>query len=231
MKFSKNQKKAMEEIASGEVRSLADAFKVLLAAKFAKFDETVDAAFHLNVNPKHADQMVRGSVVLPKGTGRKVIVLVIAQGEKMQEAQDAGADVVGGKDILDKIKDGWMEFDSMVATPDMMAEVGKLGKVLGPRGMMPSPKTGTVTFNVKDAVRDLKAGKVDYKVDKAGNLHVVVGKASFAPEDLVANTEALVQAVINDRPAVLKGQYIKSFHLSTTMGPSVKIDVAAITNA
>jgi large subunit ribosomal protein L1 len=172
--------------------------------------------------------MVRGSVVLPKGTGKKMRVVVVAAGEKIKEAEEAGADVVGGKELVEKIKGGWMEFDALVATPDMMSDVGKLGKFLGPRGLMPSPKTGTVTFNIKEAVQELKRGKVTYRVDKAGNVHVLTGKKSFPAEDIVANVQALFQAILQDRPAVVKGTYVKSFYLSSTMGPSVRIDMEGL---
>jgi large subunit ribosomal protein L1 len=194
----------------------------------AKFDESVEVVMRLNVDPRQADQMVRGSVVLPKGTGKTVRVVVVASGEKVKDAESAGADTAGGKEIVEKIRNGWMEFDALVATPDMMGEVGKLGKLLGPRGLMPSPKTGTVTFNVKEAVQDLKAGKVNYKVDKAGNLQSAVGKISFSAADIETNVQAFVAAIMKDRPASVKGGYVRSAFLSTTMGPSVRLDVAGL---
>lgn len=209
---------------------LADVVRILKEFPAAKFDETIDAAFHLNVDPKHADQIVRGSVVLPKGTGKKVRIAVVASGEKMQEAQDAGADVVGGKDLTDRIREGWLEFDVIIATPDVMGEVGKLGKILGPRGLMPSPRTGTATFDIKQAIEQLRKGKVNYRVDKAGNVHTIIGKMSFSAEDLLLNAETVLQAVLHDRPSAVKGQYMKSFSLSSTMGPSVRVDVSGMGN-
>jgi large subunit ribosomal protein L1 len=209
---------------------LVEAVQVLKQYPAAKFDETVDVAFRLNVDPKHADQMVRGSVVLPKGTGKKIRIAVVASGEKMKEAQDAGADAVGGKDLIDKIREGWLEFDALVATPDIMGEVGKLGKVLGPRGLMPSPKTGTATFDVRQAIEQLRLGKINYRVDKAGNVHAPIGKLSFAADDLTANAEAVLQAVLRDRPAAVKGNYIKGLTVSSTMGPGVRVDLAGAGN-
>ena len=198
-----------------------------LAKKTArtKFDETVDLAVNLGVDPKQADQMVRGTVVLPHGTGKKVKVLVFAKGEKEREAKDAGADYVGAEDLADKIqKEGWTDFDTVVATPDIMGLVGKLGKVLGPRGLMPNPKTGTVTFDVTKAIKDIRAGKVEYRVEKAGIVHVPVGKASFDEQKLVDNAKAVLESIIKAKPSSSKGKYLKAVTVSTTMGPGIKMD-------
>ena len=204
--------------------SLEEAIPLVQNIKFAKFDESVELAIRLGVNPKHADQMVRGTVVLPHGLGRTKRVVVIASLEKQQEAEAAGADTVGGEELVDKIQKGWMDFDSVVATPDMMRSVGKLGRVLGPRGLMPNPKTGTVTVDVSKAVEEIKAGKVEYRVDKAGIVHVPIGKASFATENLLANAQALVSSVIKAKPVAAKGKYVKGISLSSTMGPGVRVD-------
>ena len=198
-----------------------------LAKKTArtKFDETVDLAVNLGVDPKQADQMVRGTVVLPHGTGKKVKVLVFAKGEKEREAKDAGADYVGAEDLADRIqKEGWTDFDTVVATPDIMGLVGKLGKVLGPRGLMPNPKTGTVTFDVTKAIKDIRAGKVEYRVEKAGIVHVPVGKASFDEQKLVDNAKAVLESIIKAKPSSSKGKYLKAVTVSTTMGPGIKMD-------
>jgi large subunit ribosomal protein L1 len=196
--------------------------------KFARFDETVELAFRLGVDPKHADQMVRGTVVLPHGLGKTKRVLAIAGGEKQKEAQDAGADIVAGEEIVEKIQGGFIDFDAVVATPDMMRSVGRLGKVLGPRGLMPNPKTGTVTFDIGKAVREIKAGKVEFRVDKTGIVHAPVGKASFATQNLLQNAHALVDAIVKAKPAAAKGRYLKSLVLSTTMGPAIKIDTTTV---
>lgn len=206
--------------------SVPDAIALLKEIAFAAFDETVEICMNLGVDPKYADQMVRGTTVLPHGLGRSVRVLVIAQGEKIREAEAAGADFAMGDDAVAKIQGGWMDFDAVVATPDMMKEVGKLGKVLGPRGLMPNPKLGTVTFDVAQAVRDLKAGKVEFRVDKTGIVHCPVGKKSFEAERLVENTQALIDAVVKAKPASAKGKYVKSAYLCTTMSPSVRLDVS-----
>jgi large subunit ribosomal protein L1 len=198
------------------------------SAAFAKFDETVEVSMRLGVNPKHADQMVRGTVVLPHGTGKTKRVLAIAGGDKVKEAEEAGADHVGGADLVKKIQEGWLDFDAVVATPDMMREVGKLGKILGPRGLMPNPKTGTVTFDVQAAVQEIKAGKVEFRVDKTAIVHVPVGKLSFDDTKLAANTYALVQAVIRAKPSAAKGRYLKSMHIASTMGPGVELDTGAV---
>jgi len=193
-----------------------------------KFDETVDVAVRLGVDPRHADQMVRGTVVLPNGLGKDVKVLVFAKGEKEKEATDAGADFVGNDDLIEKIKGGWLGFDKAVATPDMMGSVGKIGRVLGPRGLMPNAKTGTVTFDIARAVNELKAGKIDFKVEKAGIVHVPMGKVSFGVEKIVQNAAAFLETIIRLKPASSKGTYLKSITISTTMGPGIKIDAGSI---
>ncbi len=196
----------------------------------AKFDQTVDAAIRLGVNPKHADQMVRGSVVLPNGLGKTVRVLVFAKGEKQKEALDAGADFAGSDELVEKIKEGWMDFDRVIATPDLMGTVGKLGKILGPRGLMPNPKVGTVTFEVGKAVKEQKAGKVEFRVEKAGIVHSPIGKVSFGSDKLLENLLALMETIIKLKPASSKGTYLKSISLSATMGPGVKVDPVDVRN-
>jgi len=208
--------------------SIEEAVPLLQQVKFAKFDETVELALRLGVDPKHADQMVRGTVVLPHGLGKSKRVLAIAGGEKQKEAQEAGADQVGGEELVDKIQGGWMDFDAVVATPDMMRAVGKLGKVLGPRGLMPNPKTGTVTVDIAKAVKDIKAGKVEFRVDKTGIIHAPVGKASFPAQNLIANAHALVESVVRAKPSAAKGKYLKSVTMSSTMGPGIAIDVTTL---
>src|SRR6185503_14740631 len=203
-----------------------EAIPLLQKVKFAKFDETIELTLRLGVDPKHADQMVRGTVVLPHGLGKSKRVLAIAGADKQKEASDAGADHVGGDEIVEKIIGGWMDFDAVVATPDMMRAVGRLGKVLGPRGLMPNPKTGTVTPNVAQAIKEIKAGKVEFRVDKTGIIHAPVGKTSFSAESLVANTHALVGSVVKAKPPAAKGKYLKSVTVSSTMGPGVTIDTA-----
>src|SRR3954449_8684584 len=210
--------------------SIEDAVPLIQKVKFAKFDETVELALRLGVDPKHADQMVRGTVVLPHGLGKSKRVLAIAAGDKQKEATDAGADMVGGEEIVDKIQGGWMDFDAVVATPDMMRAVGKLGKVLGPRGLMPNPKTGTVTPDIARAVREIKAGKVEFRVDKTGIVHAPIGKASFPAQNLVENAHALLDSVVRAKPSAAKGKYLKSVTLSSTMGPGIVIDTAHVTD-
>ena len=208
--------------------SIEDAIPLLQKVKFAKFDETVELTCRLGVDPKHADQMVRGTVVLPHGLGKSKKVLVIAAGEKQKEAHDAGADHVAGEEVVDKINGGWMDFDAVVATPDMMRAVGRLGKVLGPRGLMPNPKTGTVTVDIAKAVQEIKAGKVEFRCDKAGIVHAPIGKMSFAPERLIANAHALMENIVKAKPAAAKGRYLKSVTMSSTMGPGVDIDTSHV---
>jgi large subunit ribosomal protein L1 len=201
-----------------------EALQAVRQAAFAKFDETLEVSLRLGVNPRHADQMVRGTVVLPHGTGKTKRVLVIAGGEKVKEAETAGADFVGGPDMVKKIQEGWLDFDAVIATPDMMREVGKLGKILGPRGLMPNPKTGTVTFDVQNAITEIKAGKVEFRVDKTAVVHVPVGKLSFEDQKLLDNLQTLVQAVMRAKPAAAKGKYLESIYVASTMGPGVAID-------
>jgi large subunit ribosomal protein L1 len=210
--------------------SVEEAVEIVKKAPAAKFDESVDLSLRLGVDPKHADQMVRGAIVLPYGIGKTVRVAVFAKGEKEREARDAGADVVGAEDLVEKIQGGFMDFDSTIATPDLMGQVGRLGKVLGPRGLMPNPKMGTVTFDVARAVREIKAGKVEFRVDKAGNVHVQVGRKSFPQESLVANAMALLEAIVKAKPAASKGVYLRSLTLSTTMGPGIPVDAQRVAN-
>jgi large subunit ribosomal protein L1 len=210
------------------LHSLEEAIPLVQKVKFAKFDETVEVALRLGVDPKHADQMVRGTVVLPHGLGKSKRVLAIAAGEKQNEARAAGADFVGGEEMVEKIQGGWMEFDAVVATPDLMRAVGRLGKVLGPRGLMPNPKTGTVTFDIGKAVTEIKAGKVEFRVDKTGIVHAPIGKMSFTTEKLLANAHALVDSVVRAKPAAAKGKYLRSITVSSTMGPGVRIDTAQV---
>src|SRR6266542_300615 len=210
--------------------SIEEAVDIVAQSPGAKFDESVDVSLRLGVDPKHADQMVRGAIVLPHGIGKAVRVAVFAKGEKEREAREAGADVVGAEDLVERIQGGWLEFDSTVATPDLMGQVGRLGKVLGPRGLMPNPKLGTVTFDVGRAVREVKAGKVEFRVDKAGNVHVPVGKKSFPLEQLVQNAMTLLEAIVRAKPSASKGQYLRSITLSSTMGPGVHVDVQRVAN-
>jgi len=224
----KKYTKAKEVVGTEPAQSLEEAVSRVKKAAYAKFDETVELAMRLGVNPKHADQMVRGTVVLPHGLGVSRKVLVIASGEKMKEAQDAGADLVGGEDMVDQIQKGFMDFDAVVATPDMMRSVGKLGKILGPRGLMPNPKTGTVTFEIARAVKEIKAGKVEFRVDKTAIVHAPVGKVSFSEERLFENLRTLVDTILKAKPPSAKGKYIRSIALSSTMGPGVRIDPAIL---
>jgi large subunit ribosomal protein L1 len=224
----KKYQKAKEEIGEARQFSIEEAVGLVKKVKYANFDETVEVAMRLGVNPKHADQMVRGTVVLPHGLGKSRRVLVIASGEKVKEAEEAGADLVGGEEYVEKIQKGFMEFDTVVATPDMMKSVGKLGRILGPRGLMPNPKTGTVTFDVGKAVKEVKAGKVEFRVDKTAIIHAPVGKVSFPEDKLIDNVKTLVESVMKAKPPAAKGKYIKSMAVSSTMGPGVRIDLASI---
>ena len=209
---------------------LEDAVRIIKEMPGAKFDESVDISFRLGVDPKHADQMVRGAVVLPHGIGKTVRVAVFAKGEKEREARDAGADTVGAEDLVEKVQGGWTDFDTAIATPDLMGQVGRLGKVLGPRGLMPNPKLGTVTFDVSKAVREAKAGKVEFRVDKAGNIHTPVGKKSFSAENIAANAMAVIEAIVRAKPSAAKGTYLRSVTMSTTMSPGVAVDAVALAN-
>ncbi|OGP74024.1 MAG: 50S ribosomal protein L1 [Deltaproteobacteria bacterium RBG_16_50_11] len=210
--------------------TLEDGVQLLLDTSYAKFDETVDIAVRLGVDPKKSDQMVRGTVVLPHGTGKKVRILVFAKGQKEKEAQDAGADLVGGEDLVEKISKGWLEFDKAIATPDMMGLVSKLGKILGPRGLMPNPKVGTVTFDLEKAIKEIKAGKVEFKVEKAGVVHVPAGKVSFGSDRLLDNVKAVLEVILRVKPPTSKGIYLRNIALSTTMGPGIKIDPLYVRN-
>ncbi len=228
MKHGKNYRNSKESFDRDQDYSLEDSLKMVGDFSKAKFDETVDIAVRLNVDPRHADQNVRGTVVLPNGTGRDVKVLVITRGPKEQEATDAGADMVGADEYLPKIKDGWTDVDVIIATPDMMGELGRLGRILGPRGLMPNPKVGTVTMDIAKAVKEAKAGRVEYRVDKAGIVHCPVGKRSFTTDALVENTLALYAQLIRVKPVSVKGTYVKSVFVSATMTPSVRVDVATL---
>ncbi len=223
-KYIESEKK----IAAGSPNDFDEAVKMALELSYVKFDETVDVAVRLGVDPRHADQMVRGTVILPNGTGKEVKILVFAKGEKEKEALDAGADFVGNDDLVEKIKGGWFGFDKAIATPDMMGTVGKIGKLLGPRGLMPNAKTGTVTFEVARAVNELKAGKIDFRVEKAGIIHVPMGKVSFGVEKIIQNLAAFIETILRLKPASSKGTYLRGIAISTTMGPGVKVDTAFV---
>ncbi len=232
MKHGKRYNKAVNE--AGERRLVADlgeALSMVTKMANAKFDETIEISAKLGVDPRHADQQVRGTVVLPHGTGRTVRVLVIAKGEKVKEAEAAGADMTGGEDLVQKIQEGWLDFDKVVATPDVMGQVGRLGKILGPRGLMPNPKSGTVTFDVSKAVRDLKAGRIEFRVDKGANIHAPLGKKSFDHGKLRENLETFLRELVRARPAAAKGQYVRSLTLSATMSPGVRLDVNTVLSA
>jgi large subunit ribosomal protein L1 len=225
-KVPKNRAKVDAIVDRERKYSVEEACALLKQVKFAKFDETVDLAVRLGVNPKHADQMVRGALVLPHGTGKTVRVLVFAKGEKEREAREAGADLAGSDDLVAKVAEGFLDFDRVIATPDMMGAVGKLGRVLGPRGLMPNPKVGTVTFDVGNAVRDAKGGKIEYRVEKAGIVHARIGKVSFNEQALTDNAKALIGALVRQKPSTAKGSYLRSITVSSTMGPGIKIDPA-----
>ena len=227
---SKRYDTAAGKIAPEKQYSLDEAIGVLKAMPGAKFDESVDLSFRLGVDPKHADQMVRGAVVLPHGIGKTVRVAVFAKGEKDREAREAGADTVGAEDLVERVQGGWMDFDTAIATPDLMGQVGRLGKVLGPRGLMPNPKLGTVTFDVSRAVREATAGKIEFRVDKAGNVHTPVGKRSFGEQQLRDNAMALIEAIVRAKPAAAKGTYLRSLTVSSTMSPGVPVDALAVAN-
>lgn len=224
----KNFKKAKEVVGEGRFYTVDEAIELIQKVKYTKFDETIELAMRLGVDPKHADQMVRGTVVLPHGLGRLRRVAVVASGEKAKEAEDAGADLTGGEDLVEKISGGFLDFDAVVATPDMMRSVGKLGKILGPRGLMPNPKTGTVTFDVGRAVKEIKAGKVEYRVDKTAIIHAPVGKMSFSKDRLIENALTLIESVLKAKPAAAKGKYVRSVALSSTMGPGLRIHLDSI---
>ncbi len=227
---SKRYDAAMAKIDPARQYTFEEAISVLKTMPGTKFDESVDLSFRLGVDPKHADQMVRGAVVLPHGIGKTVRVAVFAKGEKEREAREAGADVIGAEDLVEKVQGGFMEFDTAIATPDLMGQVGRLGKVLGPRGLMPNPKLGTVTFDITRAVREAKAGKVEFRVDKAGNIHTPIGKRSFAAQHLTENGLALIEAIVRAKPAAAKGTYLRGLTVSTTMGPGVKVDAVGVAN-
>jgi len=227
-KRGKKIREALKNIDRMALYDIDEAIKKAIDNKFASFDESIDVAVRLGVDPRHADQMVRGTVVLPNGIGKKVKVLVFAKGDKETEATEAGADYVGNDDLVKKIKDGWLDFDKAVATPDMMGTVGKLGRILGPRGLMPNAKTGTVTFDIKRAVNELKAGKIDFRVERAGIVHATMGKASFGVQKLIENINAFFETIMRLKPASSKGTYLKSISISTTMGPGIKVDPAFV---
>jgi large subunit ribosomal protein L1 len=227
-KRGKKYLEAKKKSSPGTLVGFQDAVQQAIETSFAKFDETFDIAVRLGVDPRHADQMVRGTVVLPNGIGKDVKVLVFAKGEKEKEAEEAGADFVGNDELIEKIKEGWFDFDKAVATPDMMGSVGKIGRLLGPRGLMPNAKTGTVTFDVGRAVNELKAGKIDFRVEKAGIVHAPMGKVSFGSEKILQNAVAFLETIMRLKPAASKGAYIRSIAVSTTMGPGVKVDTASI---
>jgi large subunit ribosomal protein L1 len=231
MRRSKRYRGLAEKIGAEGPLALDAAVEKLKATASAKFDETVEVAYRLGIDPRKSDQQIRGTVVLPHGTGRKVRILVLAKGEKVTEAEAAGADHVGSDEYIEKIKGGWLDVDTVIATPDMMKDVGKLGKILGPRGLMPNPKSGTVTFEVGKAVNDARAGKIEYRTDKTANVHTVIGKASFEADQLRTNLVELTREILRAKPAAAKGQYIKGIAVSTTMGPGIDVDVQSLTDA
>jgi large subunit ribosomal protein L1 len=227
---SKRYDAAASKLEGDRQYTLEDAVRILKDMPGAKFDESVDLSFRLGVDPKHADQMVRGAVVLPHGIGKTVRVAVFAKGDKDREAREAGADTVGAEDLVEKVQGGWTDFDTAIATPDLMGQVGRLGKVLGPRGLMPNPKLGTVTFDITRAVREAKAGKVEFRVDKAGNIHTPVGKKSFPADKIAANAMAVIEAIVRAKPSAAKGTYLRTVTMSTTMGPGITLDPTVIAN-
>jgi large subunit ribosomal protein L1 len=225
-KVSPKYTAAAKQVEREKLYNVADAIKLVKTVAFAKFDETVDLAFRLGIDPRHADQMVRGAIVMPSGTGKKSTVIVITSGEKLLEAEKAGADIVGGEDLINRIAGGWMDFDRVIATPDMMGKIGKIARVLGPRGLMPNPKLGTVTTDIAKAVAEQKAGKVEYRADKNGIVHVPIGKKSFTEAQLQENFKAICGAIMRAKPSSAKGTYVKSLVMSATMSPGVKVDTA-----
>lgn len=227
-KKSKKLKQAYEKIDRNRLYDAKEAIEAVKGASFANFDEGIEVSYNLNLDVKKNEQQLRGAIVMPKGTGKDQKVLVFAQGEKAEEAREAGADYVGDSDYVEKINDGWMDFDAVVATPDMMGQIGRLGRVLGPKGLMPNPKTGTVTMDVKQAVSDIKAGQIEYRTDKGGNIHVLIGRVSFETEDLLENLRAINEVLLRARPAAVKGRYVQNLVVSATMGPGVKIDPLSI---
>ena len=231
MKQSKRYKEVSAKASAGGPYEIDEAVELLKASANAKFDETAEIVFRLGVDPRHSDQQVRGTVVMPHGTGQTIKILVLAKGEKVAEAEEAGADFVGAEDYIEKIKGGWLEADTVIATPDMMKDVGKLGKILGPRGLMPNPKTGTVTFDIAKAVSDAKAGKVEYRTDKTANVHVVFGKASFDADKLRGNLIELTRELLRAKPAAAKGVYMRKITISSTMGPGIGLDIGSLVDA
>ena len=227
-KLNAKRKEAIAKVDKNKLYSVTEGLALAKEASFAKFDETLEVAFRLGVDPRHADQMIRGAIVMPAGTGKKVNVVVITSGENIAKAEAAGADLVGGDDIIQKIQGGWMEFDRVIATPDMMGKIGRVARILGPRGLMPNPKLGTVTTDVAKAVSEQKAGKVEYRTEKTGIIHVPFGKKSFEDKALMENFKSIANAIVRAKPASAKGTYIKSVVLSTSMGPGIKLDVAEV---
>jgi len=227
-KRSKRYRQTLEMFDRQKLYDPREAVSIIKRMDDCRFDESVEVSFRLGVDPRKADQMVRGTVSLPHGTGKEVRVVVIAEGDKAREAQEAGADMVGGAELLEKVQGGWFDFDVMIATPDMMSQVGKLGKLLGPRGLMPNPKAGTVTFDVEKAVKDIKGGKIEYRVDRQGNVHLIIGKKSFEERKLLENYVVVLEEILRAKPASAKGRYLKSITLSTTMGPGVKVDPSVV---
>ena len=228
MKRGKRYLEAVKLVDKQKRYSVEEAFDLAIKAASVKFDETVEIAFRLNINPRHADQNLRGALVLPHGTGKERTVVVITRGEKAEEAKEAGADYVGDSDLLEKIQNGWFDFDTIVATPDMMAELGRLGRLLGPKGLMPNPRTGTVTTDVKKAVEEIKAGKIEYRTDRVGNIQAPIGKVSFGVEKLVSNAKAIYQTLAGLRPSTVKGIYMRNITISTAMGPGIKLDIESL---